>query len=526
MKPVWLAHYDEGVPGSIEYPEVPAYRPFLDSAAADPGATAVIYGSLSITYGELATASSGLAIALQHEEATASPVGIFLPNRPEIVTSFFGTLMSGARAVMLNPILAEPELEQMIIDTGLKTLITTPGNWERCSEVAIGSGVTLAIITGDAEDLAGGARVLGFEEAAVAEGSPDLEEVDPTRDVAVLIYTGGTTGIPKAVELTHYALVANALQMAAWVSIRPGRVGLAAIPIYHSFGLSTGLNASLFNGATIVLAEGQDTDALLDAIEANRPSLFVGVPAIFDSIVCHPRAETADLSSLRDCFVGAALVPPKVKARFEELTGGVLREGYGLTEAVTAQSANPLRGLEKPGSIGIPFPDVEFRIVDMETGTRELQKDQVGELTIKSPCLMKGYHNRPADTARALRDGWLFTSDIAWMDSDGYFYLIDRKKDIVIAGAFKAYPAEVEALLVTHPKIKEAAVLGTFDDISGHSLKAFIVLREGEEMTEDEVITFSHENLSDYKVPRSVEFVDSLPRSSMGKILRRELESE
>jgi long-chain acyl-CoA synthetase len=204
----------------------------------------------------------------------------------------------------------------------------------------------------------------------------------------------------------------------------------------------------------------------------------------------------------------------------------MLREGYGLTEAVTAQSANPLHGLEKPGSIGIPFPDVQFRIVDMETGTRELIKDQVGELTIKSPCLMNGYHNRPAETARALRDGWLFTSDIAWMDSDGYFYVIDRKKDIVIAGAFKAYPAEVEALLATNPKIKEAAVLGTFDDISGHSLKAFVVLHEGQRMPEEEVIKYCRENLSDYKVPHSVEFVDSLPRSSMGKILRRELESD
>ena len=526
MKPAWLAHYDEGVPASIEYPEVPAYRPFLDAAATYPDSTAVIHPAGNLTYRELESSSSALAASLRREGAAGDPVGIFLPNRPEIVISFLATLMSGTRAVMLNPLLAEPELEQMVADTGLKTLIATPELWERCSEVAGGSGIRLAVIAGESTAISGDVRLLGFDEAVDAGGRPDLVEVDPRRDVAVLIYTGGTTGIPKAVELTHYALVANAAQMAAWVGIEPGRINLAALPLYHSFGLSTGLNASLFNGATVVLAEGNDTDGLIDAIEEHRPSLFVGVPSIFDAIVEHPRAGTADLSSLNDCFVGAAQVPPKVKARFEELTGGVLREGYGLTEAVTAQSANPLHGLEKPGSIGIPFPDVQFRIVDMETGTRELIKDQVGELTIKSPCLMNGYHNRPAETARALRDGWLFTSDIAWMDSDGYFYVIDRKKDIVIAGAFKAYPAEVEALLATNPKIKEAAVLGTFDDISGHSLKAFVVLHEGQRMPEEEVIKYCRENLSDYKVPHSVEFVDSLPRSSMGKILRRELESD
>jgi long-chain acyl-CoA synthetase len=289
--------------------------------------------------------------------------------------------------------------------------------------------------------------------------------------------------------------------------------------------MSTGMNSALFHGATSVLLQGQGPGELVEAITRHRVSLLVGVPATVQSLVDHPGIEEADLSSLECCFVGAAPTPGVVRKKFNRLTPTRLLEGYGLTEAVTAQSANPAHGESKWGSIGLPFPDVEFKIVDLETGSRELAPEKAGELVIKSPCLMKGYHNRPRDTAKALRDGWLFTGDVAWVDRDGYFYVIDRKKDMVTTGVYKAYPAEVEAVINSHPKVKESAVVGLFDDFRGHSLKAFVVLAPGETMTGREVADFLKANLSAHKVPRVIEFRDELPRSAAGKILRKDLES-
>jgi long-chain acyl-CoA synthetase len=299
-----------------------------------------------------------------------------------------------------------------------------------------------------------------------------------------------------------------------------------ALPFFHSYGMSAGMNAPLFKGAATVLLRGEGVAELVESIETARPKVLVGVPATVAALVEHPGVEAADFSSLEYCFVGSAPLPREIREEFERLTGATLLEGYGLTEATTAQSANPAHGVNKAGSIGIPFPDVEFRVVDMETGQKELLPEKAGELVVRGPCLMKGYHNRPEETSRALRDGWLYTGDIAWMDYDGYFFVIDRKKDLVIAGAFKAYPAEVEKVLLTNPKIKEAAVVGLFDDFRGHSLKAFVVPVEGSGLTEEEVTAFARENLSEHKVPRAIEFREELPKNQMGKILRKELEQQ
>ncbi len=525
----WLDSYDQRVPHSIDYPDVPVYRPVLDRAAADPGLTALRCGEQESTFGELAGRVERLASALAGlGVGSGSSVGIFLPNVPEIVVSYYAVLRTGARAVMLSPALVERELAHTVEDSGFSVLICAGGTLGAALGLADGSGLETLIVAGGggrAGDGARGAAVLSFEDLLSAGGPGCVEpEIDPGEDVAVLIYTGGTTGLPKAVMLTHYAVVANAMQLGAWVEYGPGDAVLAALPLFHSFGMSAGMNAPLFKGASSVLVRGEGPEELVAGIASGRPKVLVGVPSTIASLVEQPGVTGTELSSLEYCFVGSAPLPQDVRSRFEELSGAALLEGYGLTEAVTAQSANPAGGVNKPGSIGIPFPDVDFMVVDLETGTREVLCEKAGELVIKSPCLMKGYHNRPEDTARALRDGWLHTGDIAWMDYDGYFYVIDRMKDLVIAGAFKAYPAEVEGVLRTHPDIREAAVTGLFDDFRGHSLKAFVVLRPGAELSEEEVLAFLRENLSEHKVPRVVEFRDELPKSDLGKILRRDLE--
>lgn len=533
----WLASYDMGVPHTLEYPEVPVFELAMRAASRRPQSTALVFKGVTMTYGELALNIRQLAGALQRLGAgSGRRVGLFLPNCPQMVFGYYAVLMAGAQAVMLSPTLVERELAHMLSDAGVQTLICLDEFLPRVGEAAADAGLERVIFTGmdeygplprapEEQGFAGVPEILSLS-FLVDEGpaGPAAVDIDPHRDVAVLIYTGGTTGLPKAVRLTHYAVVANALQLASWVGLCEEDVSLAALPLYHSFGMSTGMNTPLFQGASVVLASADDTEGLVEAIEKWRPTIFVGVPSIIASLADFTDIEARDLTSLRSCFVGAAALPADVRERFEQLAGLELLEGYGLTEAVTAQSANPVQGAHKEGSIGIPFPDVEFRVVDLETGTKELLPEKAGELTIKSPCVMEGYHNLPSETAKTVRDGWLFTSDIGWMDYDGYFYVIDRKKDLVISGAFKAYPAEVESVLLTHPKIAEAAVVGLFDDFRGQSLKAVVVPKEGEELTGEEVLKFCRENLSEYKVPRVVEFREELPKSEFGKILRRELE--
>ncbi len=520
----WLTAYDPDVPQSIEYPEKGVHQAFFDAASRFGATTALVHSDRRISYSELAAQVTAFSRALAGLGAgKGSRVGIFLPNVPEMVITYYAVLATGASAVMLSPALVGPEFAGMAADTGFDILVSFTDFMPTVAGAAEQGPRTLIEVGGSG---AGAGTALSFSELIEREG-PEFAppEIDAREDVAVFIYTGGTTGLPKAVMLTHFALIANALQLGAWVDLRRGQPVVAALPLFHSYGMSTGMNAALFHGATSVLLQGQGPGELVEAITRHRVSLLVGVPATVQSLVDHPGIEEADLSSLECCFVGAAPTPGVVRKKFNRLTPTRLLEGYGLTEAVTAQSANPAHGESKWGSIGLPFPDVEFKIVDLETGSRELAPEKAGELVIKSPCLMKGYHNRPRDTAKALRDGWLFTGDVAWVDRDGYFYVIDRKKDMVTTGVYKAYPAEVEAVINSHPKVKESAVVGLFDDFRGHSLKAFVVLAPGETMTEREVADFLKANLSAHKVPRVIEFRDELPRSAAGKILRKDLES-
>ena len=351
-------------------------------------------------------------------------------------------------------------------------------------------------------------------------------EVDIFRDLAVLIYTSGTTGVPKGVMLSHYALIVNAYQCRSWVGIGENDSILGVLPIFHGFGMSVCLNAPLVSGATSILLPRYKPEELLSAIHRYRPTLFAGVPTMYIGLINHPDLPRYNLSSLRGCFAGAASLPPEVKKKFEELTGARLMEGYGLTEAVTAKCANPYEGVNKTGSIGIPFPDTVMKIVDADTGLKELPPGEVGEIVLKSPDLMLGYYKKPEETAATVRDGWLYTGDVGYMDADGYFYVVERKKDLIITGGFNVYPREVEDVLYAHPAVKEACVVGVPDEYRGEAVKAFVVRREGVVCTEEEIIVFCREHLVPYKVPRQVEFRKELPKSAIGKILRKELRKE
>ncbi|MHB8895409.1 MAG: AMP-binding protein [Candidatus Geothermincolia bacterium] len=527
MEKRWLSSYDPDVPESIEYPIVPVHQPMLDSARLFPNVPAIIDRGCPITYSELASQVGAFSRALARVGVSrGSRVGIFLPNVPEMVVSYYSTLATGAAAVLLSPRLVAREFEQMVSDAGFDVLVCFDEFLPTVKEMRGGTGIeTVIVVRTEGMSAVHGEGTFAFDKM-IGDGGPayDPPDIDPVEDVAVMIYTGGTTGLPKAVMLTHYAVVANAMQLGAWVGLHEGYPAIAALPLFHSYGMSTGMNAALFHGASSVLVRGEGAGEIVDSIARDKVRLLVGVPSTIEGIVNHPGIEEADLSSLEYCFVGAAPLPRGIRKRFNSITPARLLEGYGLTEAVTAQSANPRGGQSKPGSIGLPFPDVEFKIVDLETGSRDLLPEKAGELVIKSPCLMKGYHNRPADTAKALRNGWLFTGDVAWMDYEGYFFVIDRKKDMITTGVFKAYPAEVESVINAHELVRESAVVGLFDDFRGHSLKAFIVLEPGARMTEQEMLDYLRGNLSPHKVPRVIDFRDELPKSDVGKILRSELE--
>jgi long-chain acyl-CoA synthetase len=360
-------------------------------------------------------------------------------------------------------------------------------------------------------------------EPALASSGP----VDPAA-VAVLLYTGGTTGIPKGAMLTHRNLVSNVLQARSWFTqLHPGEdTGIAVLPFFHSYGMTSAMNFCVSSGTRLALLPRFQPDQILKTIARYRPEVFPGVPTMYTAIINHPDVARYDLRSIGACISGAAPLPTEVQSRFESITGGRLVEGYGLTEASPITHVNPISGTRKAGSIGIPFPDTDARIVDLEGGMTTLGPNEVGELILRGPQVMPGYWNRPDETARALRGGWLYTGDMAKMDDDGYFYIVDRKKEMIITGGFNVFPREVEEALYTHPAVLEAAAIGIPDRYKGEVVKAFVVLKSGAQATSGELIDHCKKLLAPFKVPRDVAFREQLPKSLVGKILRRVLAEE
>ncbi|MDA8345453.1 MAG: long-chain fatty acid--CoA ligase [Thermaerobacter sp.] len=511
----------------LTVPQMPVYDILRGTAESHPNLLALAFYEHEITYRALwvdvcRMANALLTLGLQPDDR----VMLMLPNSPAYVVAYYGILRAGGIVTQVNPLYVERELQYIATDSQARFLIVADALYDRVRRLPESTAIEQVIVA----ELSGAqtdARALRLRE--LLEASP---EVDPPsqrtpEDTAVLQYTGGTTGLPKGAMLTHRNLVANAWQSGGEAP-QPGasRV-LAILPFFHVFGMLV-LNISVKHAARIVLLPRFEIDRVMDAIRDHQITDFPGVPTMYVAVLNYPNAEAYGIGSIRSLSAGGAAMPVEVMETFVDKFGAEISEGYGLTEASPATHANPTHDptLRKPGSIGIPLPFTDARIVDLETGTRTLPPGEVGELCIQGPQVMQGYWHRPEETRAALRDGWLYTGDIARMDEDGYFYIVDRKKDMIIVSGNNVYPREIEEVLYEHPAVLEAAVIGVPDPYKGEVPKAFISLRPGARLTEEEVLVHLRAQLAPFKLPKAVEFRGELPKSAVGKLLRRELAAQ
>ncbi len=550
MEKIWLNHYEPGVPESIEYPDAPLYQLFQKSVQSYKTKPAVSFMGRELSYEELSSQVESMASALSELGVKKGDrVAIHLPNSTQFPIAFFAAHAIGAVVVPCNPLYVAREMAYQLKDSGAETIITLTRFYKMIKDIQPDTDLKNIIVTNIKDYFPGHLNFLYTLAKEKKEGDrvtlaaedhsftglvkkhsgkkPPIVEVLPN-DRAVFLYTGGTTGVSKGAVLQHRNLVANMCQVKSWCTdFKDGQeVCLGVLPFFHSYGLTTTLNLGLLNGGKLILLPRFVLEDVLKAIDKNKPTLFPGVPTIYVAINNAKELHKFDISSIRICISGAAPLPVEVQQQFEKNTGGRLVEGYGLSETSPVTHANPVYGKRKPGSIGLPMPDTEFKVVDVETGEKELPIGEIGELCLRGPQVMEGYLNMPDENAQSLRGGWFYTGDIAKVDEDGYTYIVDRKKDMLIAGGFNIYPRDVEEVLYTHPKIMEAAVAGVKDAYRGETLKAYIVLKEGETLTEEEVIKYCKENLAAYKVPKLVEFRPELPKTMIGKVLRRMLREE
>ncbi len=532
----WLKNYDPWAPAEINPPNQQLYQILQLASSAYLDRPAMAFMGAQFTFRELKQHVDRLATALARLGITKGDrVGIMLPNCPQYQVCFFAIVRLGAIVTNVNPIYTPREVEMVAKDSGMKAIIALDLLAPNVSSIRANTALEHVITTSlldysaapdNAPPAPAGTQSL---KALIAEvNEPDLPrvEIEPAEDVAVLQYTGGTTGVPKGAMLTHQNLYTNTLQSWVWggpLTRQGDERYLMVIPYFHIYGQTVGLLLGTWNGAMQIPIPKFDPNLLIEAIKQHQPTFFPSVPTLYISLLNHPEIKTCGLESVRRFNSGSAPLPVEVIEQFEKMSGAMLYEGYGLTEASPTTHSTATLAKRKVGSIGLPFPSTECKIVDLETGTTEVPVGQEGELCVRGPQVMKGYWNRPDETAIALRDGWLYTGDVARMDEDGFFYIVQRKKDMIIVSGFNVYPNEVEDVLFTHPAVLEAAVIGVPDQYRGEAVKAFIVLRPEAPATADEILEFCRANLAKYKVPTRLEFVPSLPKSAVGKVLRREL---
>jgi len=532
----WLKNYDLWAPAEINPPNQPLYQILQIASGAYRDKPAVAFMGAFIDFGDVKKQVDRLATALQKLGVVKGDrVGVMLPNCPQYLISFFAVVRLGAIVVNVNPIYTPREVEMVAKDSGMRAIIALDLLAPNIFGVRANTAIEYVIVTSlldysatpdNAPPAPEGALSFKSLIGGVAEVDLPRVEIDPAEDVAVLQYTGGTTGVPKGAMLTHRNLYTNTLQSWAWggpLTRQGDERYLMVIPYFHIYGQTVGLLLGAWNGAMQIPIPKFDPNLLIEAIKQHKPTFFPGAPTLYISMLNHPEIKTCGLEHVRRFNSGSAPLPLEVIERFEKMSGSMLYEGYGLTEASPTTHSTPTLAKRKIGSVGLPFPSTECKIVDLETGERVVPVGEVGELCVRGPQVMKGYWNRPEETAIALRDGWLYTGDVARMDEDGFFYIVQRKKDMIIVSGFNVYPNEVEDVLFTHPAVLEAAVIGVPDPYRGEAVKAFITLRPGAAATADEVIEFCRANLAKYKVPTLVEFMTSLPKSAVGKVLRREL---
>lgn len=566
----WLKNYDPGVPQTLQYPTMPLHGFLEQSAREHPHSVAChtsvslpVFGrkSSAITYHELNATVDALAAALVDLGLQKGErVAIVMPNTTQFVIAFYAVLKAGGVIAATNPTYPANRMQQQIADSGATVVITLSLFYETIKQVQSQTKLKHVIVTNIKEYFPAIGRVL-FTVArekkdghAVTKRPEDhwLQDllaryagckssaVVSAQDRALFQYTGGTTGVSKAAIATHGALVADTIQCRAWLSSNmPGNphdeVFLAAIPMFHVFGMVAVMSFAVSMGSRMLMVpNARDIDDVLDNIHEFKPSLFMGVPALYNAINNNARVVSGDVSlkSLRACLSGSAPLPPTTKQRFEELSGGKLLEGFGMSEMPTATHANPLLGENRTGSIGLPFPDVECRIVNLDDGETDVPVGEIGELILHGPQMMVGYHGMPTETANAMRADetgkkWFYSGDIARMDDDGYFYIVDRKKDMALIGGFNVYPRNIEDVLISHPDVLEVGVAAVpHPDVKKdgqETLKAWIVLKPGQHLTSEALIEYASSELARYEIPSRYEIVAELPKTSVGKILRREL---
>lgn len=532
----WHKNYVSWVSPSPVYEESTMPEILERHAKHFPQTEALIYLDKRISYQDLNDAVNRFANALLALGVKpGDKVALLMPNMPQMVMAYYAVWKIGAVAVPNNPLYTDDELKYQFNNSGTTVLVTMDILAPRMIALQPQTSIEKIIIAHLTDYLGLSATESKDSGEASIYQWMDLQNQYPAaapeidvdfNSLAMLLYTGGTTGISKGVMLTHANICKDVQIVATWFpqDLQLGTVEIGAIPFFHAYGLTSAMNLSILNAWTHVIIPRPEPQAILEAVHNYHGQIFPAVPTMLVGMLSHPELDKYDLTSLEGCFPAAAPVPVHLINKFESLTGCQICGCYGLSETSPCVTMNPLGGISKVGSIGIPLPDIDAKIVDLETGTMEIPLGETGELLIKGPVVSSGYYNMPEETAHAIKDGWLYTGDIARADEDGYLYIVDRKKDMIIAGGYNIYPLDIDNVLFGHPKIAEACAVGVPDEYRGETVKVFVVLNPDETMTEEEVIAYCREKLASYKVPRLVEFLNDLPRTSVGKVLRRQLQ--
>ncbi len=553
MEPIrpWLDHYDPEVPKNLDFNYCPLFE-YLDKTAEKwPKRKAIEFQNWSITYEKLKNYAEVMAANLRKSGIeTGDRVALMLPNTPQMIISYWAILKAGGVVTMTNPLYMETEIVHQLNDSGAKFIITADMLWPKLNKLRDKLPIQKYFITKISDTLKFPLKQLydlkrlkdkstpkvPYDDSSVLKWRTLLEGKDtysaptirPLEDTALLQYTGGTTGLSKGCKITHANLGANIQQFHAMLHKlgREREVVLGILPYFHIYGLTVCLNYSTSLGATMVPFPRYVPLDILKAMHKLKPTLFPGAPSLYMSLLQQKELTKFDIASIKYCVSGSSPMPVEAIKQFNSVFGSTIVEGFGLTEASPVTHLNPLDGKKKPGSIGVPVPGTDAAIVDMEVGSIPLAPGKMGELIVRGPQVMKGYYNKPDETAGAIRNGWLYTGDIAYMDEEGYFYIVDRKKDMIISSGYNIYPREVDEVLYEHPKIQEAVAVGLPHKTRGEIVKIYIVLKEGQSMDRTEIIAYCREKLAGYKVPRQVEFRKELPKTMVGKVLRRALREE
>jgi long-chain acyl-CoA synthetase len=539
----WLKNYDKGVPAHIDYPEMNIYEFLVNSAKQFSSRTAIWFMKNKISYNKLDDITDRLATALVNLGVKhGDVVAIMIPNFPQFIMSYYGILKAGAIVTACSVLHTEHELAYQLNDSGAEIIIAWDNQIEKISKIRDRTRLRHVIITNvfdyspmaprNPPEISGTIQFLNLINNT--KPNPPTFKTNAKEDIACLQYTGGTTGLPKGAMLTHYNLVSNCVAVESWAAegFRMGKETIVTnLPLFHIYGQTICMNLHILIGSTIALnPDPRDQKSLFEVIKSTSATMFPGVPTMYMRLLERDDLEdyAKDLRSIRVCNTGAAPMPPEVLKEFEKRTGAIILEGYGLTETSPVTHSNPFSGQRKIGSVGMPLPDTEVKLVKIDDYTQSVPLGESGEIIIKGPQVMKGYWNKPEATADQIKDGWLLTGDIGKMDEDGYFYIVDRKKDMIDVSGFKVYPRELEDCLFENEAVENAAVIGVPDpNLPGsEKVKAYIVLKDGYKESEEmeaQIKDYCRQLVAPYKVPKFIEFRKELPETLVGKVLRKDL---